>query len=111
MRTDRKEQRPDVMSDGKAESGVRLDDESLHFRIVSKEPGLALENRINRHKAKGYKVATEDEERVVMYCPKEDFEARQAKAREDSERLLRARDRDRDSSDEHDTFEIVKEKI
>ena len=114
MKTDRKEQRPDVLSDGKAESKVRLDDPSLHFRIVSKEPGLAEQNRINYHKDKGYDIATETATRAVMYCKKEEYEARQAEnVRRANARLMSQRSEKMDEkgmrvSTEHDTMEVVK---
>ena len=114
MKIDRKEQRPDVMVDGSIETSARLDDPSLHYRIVSKGSVEAPAGRVARHRNKGYTTVAEDAENVVMACPIDVLERRQEESREKSERRLRGQNSAPSDtpgvsvSKEHDTMEYVK---
>lgn len=114
MKVDRKEQRPDALSDGKMDcvADYRMDDPSLHYRTVSKWGNQ--DGRLARHKTKGYKVVAEDEQRYIVACDKEKYEQRQAEARAKSERRLLGQKAEMSDmpgvrvSQEHDTMQFVK---
>ena len=112
MKTDRKEQRPDSMTDGKMEciADFPLDDPNYHYRIVSK--WSAPEGRVGKHKTKGYKVVAEDDVNYVMACDKDKYEARQAASMAKSENRLKGQRSDSAEmsgvrvSTEHDTVKF-----
>ena len=73
----RKEQRPDNLTDGgKTVSSIGLNNPDYNYRIVGKDKNLQDYDRIGRHKDLGYEVVKENSRTVVMACPKEAHERR-----------------------------------
>ena len=88
---EKNEQRPDAVQDGgKVTSKIGLNDPNYHYRIVGKDKQLQDYDRIGKHKDMGYTIVKENNRNVVMACPKDEFEARQAKKLEKANRNMDA---------------------